>query len=64
MGLIRRVLKLAVPVAAFSVGYYIGTVDSGKYECIFEQSQVEYGLEKEVGFYEDEGTKEYITSIR
>ena len=59
MGLVRRVLRLVPAVAAFSIGYYIGTVDSGNYECVFDNKQehvapVGYadGLESEVVSYD------------
>jgi hypothetical protein len=57
MGLVRRVLRLVPVVAAFSIGYYVGTIDSGRYECIFENQQEivsrqASGLESEVVSYD------------
>ncbi|MFT4308752.1 MAG: hypothetical protein ACMXYM_05285 [Candidatus Woesearchaeota archaeon] len=59
MGLVRRLFRLVPTVAAFSIGYYIGTIDSGNYECVFENSnppavyeQVS-GLESEVVSYDE-----------
>ena len=37
MGLVRQVLKLVPAVALFAAGYYVGTVDSGEYQCVFEE---------------------------
>ena len=35
MGLIRSLFKLAAPVAIFAAGYYVGTIHSGQYDCVF-----------------------------
>lgn len=35
MGLVRGVLRLVPPAALFLAGYYVGTVHSGKYNCVF-----------------------------
>ena len=59
MGLIRRLIRIIPPVAAFTIGYYIGTIDSGQYECVFENryelnSPITHseGLESQVISYE------------
>ena len=60
MGLFRTAIRIIPPVAAFALGYYIGTIDSGAYECIFEPEQrIEQsysGLEHEVELYERSNT--------
>lgn len=35
MGLVRSVIRMLPPAALFLAGYYVGTVRSGKYDCVF-----------------------------
>lgn len=37
MGLLRQALRLVPAVATFAIGYYIGTIESGEYGCIFPE---------------------------
>ena len=48
MGLVRKLLKLVPAVATFAAGYYIGTINSDEYECIFEDQGTRPAYEQQL----------------